>query len=305
MNNSKPHSSIFQQAAFILNPRAGKMGDKRGVIVTIERVWGSTTCKYTLSVTRKQGEGMQLAREAVEAGCDLVVAVGGDGTLNEVVRGVLGSDIRVGLIPSGSGNGFARHWKVSFDPEISCRGLLSPQIVAGDVGKANDHIFLVTFGCGLDAVLSDRYARSRVRGMPSYFYHGIRSFFSYRSEETSVTIDGQEIYHGKPLLLTVANTTGYGGGTVIAPSAKADDGYLDLCVIDPLTFKATILNLRNIFNGKIEKVPGYQHTSIHEAVIKRERGGPIHADGDPFYAGEEIQISILPGAVNFALPVQS
>jgi len=294
-----PH---FERTTFILNPRSGTLGGKRSIIRQIDRVWGDASRNYTILVTTRAGEGTRLARIEAERGSELIVAVGGDGTLNEVVKGVLGREACVGLIPAGSGNGFARHWGISLNPTIACKGLLHPRIVRCDVGKADDYLFLVTFGCGLDAVISHRYATSTFRGLFSYFYHGLRAFSSYQSPVVTVHANGHMEYTGQPLLLTLANTKGYGGGTVIAPQAKADDGLLDLCIIDPLSLRTSLYHLRNLFNGRIERIPGYHHTQIREAKIQRQERGPIHVDGESLMGNREIMMSVLPGAVPFALP---
>lgn len=287
---------------FILNPRSGTMGGKRSAIRLIDRIWGGASRRYKILVTTRAGEGIRLAEEEANLGSDLIVAVGGDGTLNEVVHGVLGKDTCVGLIPSGSGNGFARHWKIPLNYEKACRGLLHPRVAYCDAGMADDHLFLVTFGCGLDADISDRYSHSKFRGVGSYVYHSIRAYFNYQSRWVVVRSEESTVFSGKPLLLTLAITRGYGGGMVIAPQAKADDGLLDLCILAPLSLKTSIKHIPDLFNGKISRIPGYQHHRLPGAVLERAENGPIHVDGEPLKGNREIRISILKQAVKLALP---
>jgi len=298
------NTTKFKKTVFIVNPQSGKLGGKHGIISTVKRIWGDAARDFEVIATTRRGEGERLAESAVENGCDLVVAVGGDGTLNEIVRGVMGSDTCAGLVPSGSGNGFARQWDIPLNYEEACRGLLTPEVSPCDVGMADDHLFLVTFGCGLDTLISEWYARSKIRGICSYFYHGVRAFFSYHPEEHTVSAGGETLYKGKPLLLTVANAAGYGGGTVIAPSAKCDDGILDLCIVEPLSLKATLINLPKIFDGGIQNIPQYWHYPIREITIHRNRRGPIHVDGDPFDAEKEISVKVIPSAIKIALPAR-
>lgn len=295
-------TSQFSHTTFIINPRSGLLGGKRNIIHLIDRIWGTDNGRYSILVTTRRREGERLARQEVQQGCDLIVVVGGDGTLNEVVRGTLGSQTCIGLIPAGSGNGFARHWNIPLDLEQACQSLLTSRIVHCDVGIAAEHLFLVTFGCGLDAMISDRYARSTVRGMSSYFYHGFWSFLHYQSQETSVRVNGQIEYSGQPLLLTLANARGYGGGTVIAPQARADDGLLDLCILNPLSLKTCLIHIQSLFNGQIQKISGYRHTQIEEAIIERSQSAPIHVDGEPYVGNREIRISVLPGTLPFLIP---
>lgn len=293
----------FKRTTFILNPRSGTLGGKRSAIRMIDRIWGPADRDYKILVTTRRGEGTRLAQEEADRGSDLLVAVGGDGTLNEIVKGVLDRDICVGIIPAGSGNGFARHWKIPLNIVQACEKLLHPKIVRCDVGIADDHLFLVTFGCGMDADLSDRYARSTVRGVGSYFYHGVKAYFDYELVKFTVRVNGQVEYSGQPLLLTLSNTRGYGGGAVIAPRAQADDGLLDLCVLPRLPVKEALFNLPNLFNGAVQRIPGYQHKQMREAVIERSIKGPIHVDGDPFPSGHEIRVKILPQVIPLALQV--
>ncbi len=292
----------FFRTVFIFNPRSGGIGFKRGIIRLIDRIWGATSRRYSILVTTRAGEGERLAREEVNRGADLVVAVGGDGTLNEVVRGVLGTKACVGLLAAGSGNGFARHWGIPLNLNQACRGLLLPRLVKCDVGQADSHIFLVTFGCGLDAAISERYAHSLIRGMVPYFYHGVCALSHYQGLEAKVRNNGHILYSGRPLLLTVANTRGYGGGTIIAPQAQADDGLLDFCALDRLPWKMTLRHVRDLFNGGIQRIPGYRHAQVTEVIIERAEKGAIHVDGDPHHGSHEIRIGIMPAAITFALP---
>jgi diacylglycerol kinase (ATP) len=292
----------FFRTVFIFNPRSGSMGLKHDLVRLIDRVWGEAQQHYSVLVTSHAGDGERLAREEAQRGVELILAVGGDGTLNEVVRGALGTKAVVGLLPAGSGNGFARHFGIPLNPAVACRGYLNPRVVNCDLGQAAGRPFLVTFGCGVDAAISRRYEHSRLRGMPSYFYHGVRAFLEFKGVDTLVSTDGQLWYSGRPLLLTCANVRGYGGGTIIAPKASTDDGLLDLVAFDSLSLKASLLHLRELFNGSVYKIPGYRHTLIQSALIERAAPGPIHLDGDPYTGEREIRLDTLPGALLLALP---
>jgi YegS/Rv2252/BmrU family lipid kinase len=302
LTKSKKDTTPFERTTFILNPRSGNLVGKRNIIRIIDEVWGNAGRDYSILITTRRGEGIQLARKQADNGCNLIVAIGGDGTLNEVVKGVLGTETCVGLIPSGSGNGFARYWKVPLNPETAVKGLLNPRVKPSDIGKANHYLFLVTFGCGYDAYLSRSYAQSTFRGMPAYFYHAVRIHKDYKPAEIKVQVGDQIQYSGHPFLLTVSNTKGYGGGTIIAPEAKADYGLLELCSIENWPVKITLHNLFQMFAGDVTNIPTYQHSQFSEAVIERSEPGPIHIDGDPFDAEEEIEISVIHNAIRFALP---
>ncbi len=223
-NDSSPN---FQ---FVINPSAGK-GKYEQIINAIRETLSDRGLQYDIKVLEYRGEATTVAKAAAETH-DVVVAVGGDGTVNEVFNGLVGTKAVFGIIPAGTGNGFARELGLPLEPAEACRILTEGNIKSMDVGVANDRYFLGTAGVGFDALISEFAGKKLgpLRGMWLYFVAGTVMFFRYTPQLVKVEIDSETVEIA-PLLIAVANTARYGGTALIAPDARPDDGLLDVCVI--------------------------------------------------------------------------
>jgi len=288
----------------IINPKAGIYTKAKLTPGWIRENFAGSGHRVSIRETTKAGDGEEIARYSAEKGYDLVVAVGGDGTLNDVAKGLIGSSTALGVIPLGSGNGFARHFKIPLFLPWACQALWDPKFITIDVGEINGKIFLVTCGLGLDADISFSMDKGQVRGMPAYVWHGAVGLATYRAPEV-IIVWNNEMIRAKPLLLTVCNLSQYGGGFRIAPGAKCDDGKLDLCWIPPLGTLPSIWNLPRFFGGSAAQVPGYQRNLIEHVRLIRENPGPAHVDGDPIWADAELDIKVIPKILKIAIPRES
>ena len=286
----------------IINPNAGVYTKAKLTPAWIRENFSGSGHRVSMVETTGPGHGEEIARKAAQKGYyDLVVAVGGDGTVNDVARGLVGTSTPMGVIPLGSGNGFARHYKIPLFLPWACQALWDPKFKTIDVGEINGRIFLVTCGLGLDAEISFSMDKGQLRGLWAYFWHGAIGLATYRAPEVVVAWDN-EMVRTKPLLLTVCNLSQYGGGFRIAPKAKGDDGKLDLCWIPPLGTLPSIWNLPRIFGGSAAQVPGYQHNLVEKVRLIRDHPGPAHVDGDPYWAEAELDIKVIPKALKIAIP---
>jgi diacylglycerol kinase (ATP) len=240
--------------------------------------------------------------EAVSRQMDMVVAVGGDGTINEVGRGLVGSDVILGIIPAGSGNGFARNFNIPFNIRKSIELLKRPAIKRIDVGKINDHYFFNVAGIGLDAEISAHFERFGFRGPLPYFMIGFREFFRYRPEPVIVDLNNHENLHFAPVVLSIANGPQYGNGAIIAPHAKPDDGLLDFCVFSSISILKAVVNMQRLFNGTIDQLSEMKIYQSAKGKIQREKEGFIHTDGDHHLESGELKIEVLPAQLNMAIP---
>jgi YegS/Rv2252/BmrU family lipid kinase len=245
-----------------------------------------------------------LARDAAEDGVELVVAVGGDGTVNEVGRGLIGTDAVLGLLPIGSGNAFARALHVPINPGRACRALLEPQIRRIDVGRISNRYFFSTAGIGLDAEVCWRYDRrpgSR-RGLLPYVWLTVHSFLTYEPEDVAFTLDDNRTIRTRPVVATIANTAEYGDRAVIAPSARPDDGLLDLCIIEDVGLFRGFLHGPRLFTGTIDRMPGVRIHRSRTFRIVRPAPGRIQVDGESAEAGATLHVEVVPEAVRIAVP---
>jgi diacylglycerol kinase (ATP) len=246
----------MRKIRFIINPISGVNRHPKKISTWIEKIFRDSEDQYQITHTTKPGDGTLLARKAVEEKCDIVAVVGGDGTVNEVGRGLLGSQTALAVIPSGSGNGFARNFRIPLNQYQAIKLLLSPQIVSIDAGKINDHHFFNVAGFGLDANISQHFEEFGLRGPLPYFLVGTRAFLAYQPDSVHLKLDDQELDFS-PLLVSIANAPEYGNGAIIAPSARPDDGYLDITILDHMPLWKAFHNLYRLFNGTIDHIAGF------------------------------------------------
>lgn len=291
----------IKTARFIINPISGAIHKPNRIIQLIDEVWKDSRMDYEIKKTTHRGNAIELAKEAADNGADLVVAVGGDGTINEVGRGLVGSEVLLGIIPAGSGNGFARNFKIPLNIRKSIELLRQPSLKKIDVGKINDHHFFNVAGIGLDAEISAHFERFGFRGPLPYFWVGIREFFRYHPESVSLRLNSHGELHFNAIVLSIANAPQYGNGAIIAPHARPDDGVLDFCVLSSISIIKAIFNLQKLFNGKIDDLEEMRIFQSASGEILREADGYIHTDGDHHWEDRRLKINILPNKLNLAV----
>ena len=287
---------------FIVNPFAGtSRGD---ISATIGRVMGRPGSLYEIARTRGAGQAVELAREGADRGARIVVAVGGDGTINEVGRGLLGTETALGVVPLGSGNALARGLGIPLDPAKACGVLLDGRLRAIDVGRMGDAAFFSTAGISLDAEVSWRYnTRARgPRGFLPYVGLTLASFGSYEPEQVLISADGGPELAVRPLILTVANASRFGNGAIIAPQARPDDGVLDICIIEKRHIARTLWHARRLFTGSIDRMPGVRLVRGRTFRIERPSRGRCQVDGEPLLGGPVLDVSVEPGAMRVVVP---
>ncbi len=288
---------------FILNPVSGLKKNKKSVKDIINAAFAhQSSIDYQVVFTQRPGHATQLAKEAAQQNVDVVVAVGGDGTMNEVASGLVHSNSALGLIPRGSGNGYARSMGIPMNTLKALQVLKTGQTRKVDVGKVNDFYFFGVSGVGFDAFIGAQFQSSQMRGPLPYFYIGVREFFKYDYEGFTLQFDDQKI-EVNPLLVAVANTPQYGMGAKIAPEAKPDDGFLDLCILNRMSVLEALTHLHALFDGKINTVPFYQHFKVKELkLIRQAAEGIVHTDGEPRMGPKELAFKILPAALKVIVP---
>jgi len=252
---------------------------------------------------QSRGQATHLAREAAAEKFDMVVAVGGDGTINEIVCGLVNTDVPLGIIPAGSGNGLARTFCIPLDIKRACWTLLRGQTRQLDVGKLNDRFFLGVAGFGYDALVGKLFEEKwgGRRGLLPYLHTAILGFFRYQTTPIHLRIDGLEM-DLLPRLVTVANTPQFGGGAIIAPDAKPDDGLFDICIIHDLSFLKALYHGPKLFAGKIDRIPQWEMHRAAAVEIFSRVPLPVHVDGEPIGESTQVKVSLLPGALYVRVP---
>ena len=275
---------------FILNPVSGSHG-KEDVPGIIDETLDKDIFDCQIRLTEYAGHAAEIARECVAENIDVVVAVGGDGTVNEVARSLAHSDTALGIIPCGSGNGLARHLCIPMDIRKASGIINRCKIEPLDYGIINDMPFFCTCGMGFDAFISLKFAEAGKRGPITYVENVLKEGLKYKPETYEVEDEtGAKKY--KAFLIACANASQYGNNAYIAPKATMTDGLMDVIIMEPFdVFDAPqiSLDLLNKTLNKNSKIKTFRAKRIH---IHRSKPGAIHYDGDPIMTGSDIDVHI-------------
>ena len=277
---------------FIVNPISGT-GKKDQLPALVEKYIDKTKNDCQVVFTEYAGHAYEIAQRCASEGYDLAVAVGGDGTVNEVARGLAESQTALGIVPCGSGNGLARHLMLPMDMEGALKIISEYVIHDLDYGTIDGHPFFCTCGMGFDAFISKRFADAGKRGPLTYIQNVLLTGLKYKPETYSITLDGNETEPYKAFLISVANASQYGNDAYIAPQASMSDGYLDVVIMEPfdiLEAPQVGIDLMNKTLNKSSKIRCFKAKDIH---ICRNNPGVIHYDGDPVEAGADLHIKLM------------
>jgi diacylglycerol kinase (ATP) len=286
-------------AVVIINPTSGpaKRGPAGVRVETARRVLEQAGVSHQIYLTERRYHAYDLAAAAVEAGAKLVIAWGGDGTLNEVGQAVAFSDAALGLIPGGSGNGFARELRIPFDPVEALRRALSSADRRIDVGELGGRMFFNVAGIGLDAKVAADVSRLAIRrGLRTYMAAGARELLSYLPVDYTLESDAGSI-HASALTVAIANSPQYGYFARIAPLAKMDDGQLDLVVVEARSLAGNLVRLPSLFTGGFHKRSGVLTSKIREVRIRSTARMLFHLDGEVIDGGRELTARVHPRAL--------
>jgi YegS/Rv2252/BmrU family lipid kinase len=239
---------------------------------------------------------------AEQDGVDVVCAVGGDGTVHEIAKRLIGRNAALAILPTGSGNGFARHLGVPLDALKAIDSICTGRIETIDAAEVNGLRFLGTFGIGFDALVAHRFAQQHARGLRTYVTEGALAYLSYKPETYRLTTGGT-VSEVKAFALAVANSNQYGNEAKIAPRASLQDGLLDVVAISaPSMFTAPSL-LARLFGGSFDKAMGVTSLQVDDILIEREAEGAAHLDGEPLMLPQSMHVKVLRGALKVVVPV--
>ncbi|MDR2465948.1 MAG: YegS/Rv2252/BmrU family lipid kinase [Prevotellaceae bacterium] len=286
--------------AYLINPASGT-NDKKIVADYIAAKSDPSRFASEIYFTRSVGDATLKAAEFAAAGFDRVVAVGGDGTVNEVAKGLTGTAAALGIIPMGSGNGLARHIKMSRDYHKALAAVQNGKIITADYGLLNDKPFFCTAGIGFDAQVGKRFAQIGRRGLVSYAQASFEEYLRYRPAAYKITADG-ETFSRRAFLVTFANASQWGYNAYISPDANLTDGKIDLVVIGPFNFvKAPIIGLR-MFTKSIYHSSNIEVFRVKNVTVEREKPGWIHIDGEPMTDEKILNVAVVPGKLRMIVP---
>lgn len=288
----KPSQIIMRKKiAFIINPISGTI-QKKGVPSLIEKELDVQKFEPEIVFTEYRGHGTELAREFVDRGFDAVVAVGGDGTVNEIGKALVHTDCSLGIVPVGSGNGLARHLSIPMNIAKAISHLNESESIFMDYGIVNGHPFFCTCGTGFDAYVSTEFAKGKNRGIMSYLEKIITGYFSYKSQNYHLLGTGIDL-KAKAFVLTFANASQWGNNAYIAPQASVQDGQMDISIMSNFPIIAIPALALQLFAKTIDKDLFMTTLRADELTLFREEPGPFHFDGEPYEEGTEIHVKTV------------
>jgi YegS/Rv2252/BmrU family lipid kinase len=248
--------------------------------------------------TTRAGDAHAFARDAVERGCDLVIAWGGDGTINEAASALVHTKVPLAIVPAGSGNGLASDLLIPFDARAALTIAASGRTTVIDAGRVDDHLFFNIAGIGIDAVIATRFnARGmRQRGLVAYLKLSSAELLRYRCLEYKLVIDDERVEH-HALLIAFANGRQYGNRLLIAPGARLDDGLLEVVIVERLSLLSIAWRLPSLFRGTLKTGNGVTMRAAKRLRVQAQDAIPFHVDGEPRLGGRELQVETIPGAL--------
>ncbi|UII23560.1 diacylglycerol/lipid kinase family protein [Fulvivirga ligni] len=290
-----------QKALFIINPKSGT-SRKANFPELIKAHLDSNKVSAEIIYTQYAGEGSEIA-EREKNHYDIIVAVGGDGTINEIAKPLINSNTTLGIIPMGSGNGLARHLGVPLSPKGAIMLLNQQTSMKIDTIRLNKDIFVNVAGVGFDAHIASLFAESKKRGFFSYGMLALQEILRFQSTDFKLTIDGEEKFEKAPFLVSIANSSQYGNNAHIAPGAEISDGLMDICVMRkvPLWYYPTLVF--HLFNGTLTRSRYYktwQGKAAHIHLLESEKNKNIHLDGDPYQLKDDIELEVNPLSLRVA-----
>lgn len=281
-----------QQIAFIINPHSGTHPKDR-IPALVGECLDAERFAPEVVFTERPGHATELAASYASRGYSCVVAVGGDGTVNETACGLLHTSTALGIVPTGSGNGLARHLGIPIDPRRAIRQLNSAVVSAIDYGLINGHPFFCTCGVGFDAHVSREFATVKTRGFLSYVRKATEAFFSYRPQQYRLQSE-ERVLDTTAFLITVGNASQWGNEAYVAPRASLHDGLLDVVVLSPVGLFPAIEEGAKLFTRRIGNDHHVATWTTRELVIHSDEDVPSHLDGEPFGLMREVCIRIVP-----------
>lgn len=291
-----------KRVLFIVNPVSGVNQSRKSMLADVVAArFDPELFEWEIRLSESAVHVQKLSREATAAGVDIIVAVGGDGTLNQVVKGMIGSNATLALVPAGSGNGLARHLGVPIDVEQSIKLIVEGKTQLIDTVNLNDNLFVSIAGVGFDALVAKRFSQVTRRGFFSYFKIVTNEYSYYRPRKYRMEIDGQQVVR-QALFVSFANTNQFGYNTIISPDAKIDDGLVDVCIVKkvPLLYAPKVVGL--LLARRIDSSGFVEIIRARNIKLTRNKNRVVNIDGEPVKLTKDLEILVNPLSLKIIVP---
>ncbi len=280
-----------KKICFIINPISG-IGKKKVIEKLIEEKLNKQIFDHKIIYTEAPKHATKIAQQAAVENFDIVVAVGGDGSVNEIAKGLINTNTAMAIIPAGSGNGLARHLNIPLDFKMAMSIINKAKEIQIDSINFNNEIFVNVAGIGFDALIGWKFANYGKRGFSSYIKIILREFWKYKSQDYELIIDGKSI-HKKAFLISFANGSQWGNNAHIAPLANSSDGVLDIAILKNISLLSITSIVFKLFRRKLYLSSHMEIIKIKEVIVK-QTNAIAHIDGEPIELVNTIKIKVNP-----------
>ena len=289
-----------KKIAFIINPISGTQS-KEQILKWLDEKLDKERYAQEVIYTERAGHAVEIAAQKAQEDAHAVIAIGGDGTINEIARSLVHTKTALGIIPCGSGNGLARHLQIPMEPKKAIDIINDGLIDIIDYGKINDVPFFCTCGVGFDAFVSLQFSKAGRRGPLTYLEKTLLESLKYRPETYELEMDGSTLRY-KAFLIACGNASQYGNNAYIAPQATLNDGLLDVTILEPFTVLDVPSLSFQLFNKTIDQNSRIKTFRCQTLRIHRSKPGVVHFDGDPMMMGENVDVKIMKKGLQVIVP---
>jgi diacylglycerol kinase (ATP) len=291
-----------KRVLFIVNPASGPQNDAADEFAAqVSKHIDSGVIDFQIEVTQYAQHASVLSRKAVEQNIDVVVAVGGDGTVNEVASSLIGTHTALGIIPAGSGNGLAHHLKIPFNLPDALALINMGRMLLMDTVSVNNLPFLSIAGIGFDALVADKFAGNSTRGLMSYINIVSSEYVSYQPLDYELSIDGNKDTY-KALFISFANSDQFGYNTSIAPEARVDDGLMDVCIVSKIPLYSIPFVAPMLFIRQVHRTPFVDIIKANEVVVHTTKELIVNIDGEPVTMKGPLRFKLVPHSLKVVIP---
>jgi diacylglycerol kinase (ATP) len=288
--------------ALIFNPVAGTLSNKVNLVKELQSLYFSKTGhQLEIFETQSAGHATEIARNLASQAYSTCFAMGGDGTMNEVATGLVGSQTALGLIPIGSGNGLARHLGYQMDPMQALNQTISANRFRMDVGECGVRYFFLAAGVGFEGEVAHLFASQKARGFFQYIRSSALSFFQYKPEKYSILVDGEKL-ENELFTLVVANGSQYGNNAIIAPGASVCDAHFYLSAVRPFPLWNAPVLFYKLMKGSLPSSPYFFYKTGQKVVFDFNKPTKGHLDGEPAWFEGITEFKVVASALEVLSP---
>ena len=292
-----------QRIVFIVNPKAGTNLQKH-IRDSVDKHLNHKKFEYGIWLTKKPGHAAELAKKALEEGYEIVVAVGGDGSINEVASVLMGTEVVLGIIPAGSGNGLAMHLGYGRDIDEAIKKFNTAVVQTIDCGTMNGRPFFNIAGVGFDGLVSNMMKGSHWRGFIPYFLKSVEAGLSYTPRDCRIELD-DKVLNFKCFAISIANGPMYGYNFQIAPDARLDDGLFEVVILKDAPFWQYFAAVPSMLNSKIYEADFVEHFAARCVKISVEGENHVHLDGEGILMEGDLNFELKPKAIKVLVPAKT